>query len=92
MHLTLNQLIIVFNTQFAEIMRVSKDVYNGLSENSTKNVVHLFKTMFSDSKAAKKVQLKLSRLKYVVNHGIAPYVQEILKKPGHRHCLVCCII
>ena len=78
--------------QKTEIMRVLEDVYNGWSENSTKNVVDLFKTMFPDSKAAKKMQLKLSKLKYVVNHGIAPYVQDILKEPGHRRCLVCCII
>ena len=65
--------------QKTEIMRVLEDVYNGLSENSTKNVVDLFKTMFPDSKAAKQMQLKLSKLKYVVNHGTAPYIQDILK-------------
>ena len=44
-----------------------------------KNVACLFKTMFPDSKIAEKMQLEPSKLKYVVNHGIAPYVKEILK-------------
>ena len=56
-----------------------KHVYSGLSDNSAKNVVGLFKTMFPDSKIAEKMQLEPSKLKYAVNHGIAPYVKEILK-------------
>ena len=35
--------------------------------------------MFPDSKIEEKMQLEPSKLKYVVNHGIAPYVKEILK-------------
>ena len=56
-----------------------KHVYNGLSANSAKNVVDLFKTMFPDGKIAEKIQLEPSKLKCVVNHGVAPYVKEILK-------------
>ena len=44
-----------------------------------KNVACLFKTMFPDSKIEEKMQLEPSKLKYVVNDGIAPYVKEILK-------------
>ena len=62
--------------QKAEIMLALKLLQNGLSDNSAKNVVGLFKTMFSDSKAAEKMQLEPSKLKYVVNHGIAPYVSN----------------
>ena len=35
--------------------------------------------MFPDSKVAEKMQLEPNKLKYVVNHGIAPYVKQILK-------------
>ena len=48
--------------------------------------------MFPDSKVPEKIQLESSKLKYVVNHGIAPYVKILLKKVGHRLCLVYCII
>ena len=69
-----------------------KHLYNELNDNFSKNVVDLFKTMFLGSKFAEKMQLKRNKLKCVVNHGIAPYVIRTLKKPSHRHCLVCCII
>ena len=69
-----------------------KHLYNELSDNSSKNVVDLFKTMLPGSKFAEKMQLKPNKLKYVVNHGIAPYFIRTLKKPSHSHCLVCCII
>ena len=35
--------------------------------------------LFPDSKIAEKMQVEPSKLKYVVNHEIAPYVKEILK-------------
>ena len=35
--------------------------------------------MFPDNKIAEKMQLEPRKLKYVVNHAIAPYVKEILK-------------
>ena len=65
--------------QKAEIMWALKHVYNGLSDNSAKNVVDLFKTMFPDSKVAEKKRLEPNKLKYVVNHGIAPYLKEMLE-------------
>ena len=43
--------------QKAEIMWALKHVYNGLSDNSAKNVVDLFKTMFPDSKVVEKMRL-----------------------------------
>ena len=72
----------VFETQLAkkaDIMWALKHLYNVLRDNSAKNVVGLFKTMFPDSKIGEKMQLESSKLKCVVNHGIAPYVKEILK-------------
>ena len=65
--------------QKTEIMRAWKHAYNGLSDKFAKNVVAPFKTMFPDSETAEKMQLKPSKLKYVVNHGISSYVKEILK-------------
>ena len=35
--------------------------------------------MFLDNKGTEKMQLEPNKLKYVVNHGIAPYIKEILK-------------
>ena len=54
-------------------------MYNGFSDNSTQDVVGLFRAMFSDSKIAERMQLVPNKLKYVVNHGIAPYVKDLLK-------------
>ena len=65
--------------QKAEVMWALKHVYNGLMGNSAKNVVGLLKTMFPGSKIAEEMQLELNKLKYVVNHGTAPYVKVILK-------------
>ena len=74
-------------------MSALKRVYNGLNDNSAKNVVDLFKTMFPDSKVAEKMQLEPSKLKYVVNHGgIDPYVKEILKNQVIDTVWFCCII
>ena len=57
----------------------NKHVYNGFSDNSTQYVVDLFRAMFPESKIAKRMQLGADKLKYVVNHGIAPYIRELLK-------------
>ena len=65
--------------QKAEIMWAWKNIYNGLSDSSSKNVVGLSKTLFPDSEIAEKIQLEPRRLKYAVNHGIAPYVKKNLK-------------
>ena len=56
-----------------------KQVYSGLSENSCKNVVSLFQSMFPDSQIAQKMRLEPNKLKYMVNHGITPYVKDILR-------------
>ena len=68
--------------QKAEIMWGLKQLDNELRE-----II-----IFPGSKIAEKMQLKPNRLKYAVNQGLAPFVKEILKKPGHIHCLVCYII
>ena len=56
-----------------------KQVYSGLSDNSCKNVVSFFQSMFPDSQIAQKIRLQSIKLKYIVNHGIAPYVKDILR-------------
>ena len=56
-----------------------KQVYSGLSDNSCKNVVSLFQSMFPDSQIAQKMRLEPNKLKYMVNHGIAPYMKDILR-------------
>ena len=35
--------------------------------------------MFPDSQIAQKMWLETNKLKYMVNHGIAPYVKDILR-------------
>ena len=65
--------------QRSEIMWALKQVYSKLSDNSCKNVVSLFQSMFPDSQIAQKMQLELKKLKYMVNHGIAPYVKDVLR-------------
>ena len=56
-----------------------KQVYSGLRDNSCKNIVSLFQSMFPDSQIAQKMWLEANKLKYMVNHGIAPYVNYILR-------------
>ena len=56
-----------------------KQVYSGLSDNSCKNVVSLFQSMFLDSQIAQKMRSEPNKLKYMVNHGIVTYVKDILR-------------
>ena len=67
------------SSQKAEILWALKYVLCGFSDHSCKKTVDLFKKMFPDSKVVKKMQLEPSKLKCIINHGIGPYVQEILK-------------
>ena len=63
----------------AEILWALKQVYSGLSDNSCKDVVSLFQSVFLESQIAQKIRLEPNKLKYMVNHGIAPYVKDILR-------------
>jgi len=65
--------------QNAEIRWALKQVFNGHSDNSCKKNVNLFQIMFPDSEIAKKMRLEPNKLKYMINHGIAPYVKKILE-------------
>ena len=57
-----------------------KHVLSGYSDNSVKDTITLFQTIFQDSKAAMKMELGPTKLHYVVNYGIAPYFKNILKE------------
>ena len=77
--------------QKAEIMWALKQVYSGLSDNSCKNIVRLFQSMFPDSQIEQKIRLQPIKLKYMVNHEIAPNVKDILRddvRKSEVHCIV----
>ena len=61
-----------------KIRWVLKQVLTGYSNNSCQDTVSIFKSMFPDSKIAEKMELGPSKLKYFVNHGLAPYFKEFL--------------
>ena len=63
---------------FAEIRRALKQVFCGYSDNSCKGTVNLFEVMFPDSKIAASMELGINKLKYIINHGLAPYFKNIL--------------
>ena len=73
--------------QNAEIRWALKQILSGYSDNSCKDMVVLFQTLFPDSEISKKMRLEPNKLKYIINHGIAPYVKESLldevKKSDH---------
>ena len=41
-------------------------------------MVNLFRVMFPDSKFAASMELGRNKLKYIINHGLAPYFKIIL--------------
>ena len=61
-----------------KIRWVLKHVLKGYSNNSCQDTVSMLKSMFSESKIAEKMELGPSKLKYLVNHGLAPYFKEFL--------------
>ena len=64
--------------QKAEIIWAIK-MCNGFSDHSTQDIVDCFGAMFPDSKITERMQLGPNKLKYVVNHGIASYIKDLLK-------------
>ena len=64
--------------QKAEIVWALKSVLSGYSNNSCADISKIFTCMFPDSKIAKSFELGATKLKYVINFGIAPYFRDIL--------------
>ena len=64
--------------QKAEIVWALKSVLSGYSNNSCADISKIFTCMFPDSKIAKSFELGATKLKYVINFGIASYVRDIL--------------
>ena len=64
--------------QKAEIVWALKSFLSGYSNNSCADTSKTFTCMFPDSKIAKSFELGATKLKYVINFGIAPYFRDIL--------------
>ena len=64
----------------AEIKWTLKHVVSGYSNNSVNNSLDIFKAMFPDSSIASMMKLDRKKLRYVINFGIAPSFQDILKE------------
>ena len=62
----------------AEIMSAMKSVASHISARSMDEFPALMRLMFPDSTIAKQVQLHLTKVSYVVNHGLAPYYKRKL--------------
>lgn len=64
----------------AEIRWALKHVVAGYSDNAVENETDIFRVMFPDSKIAASMELGKTKLKYIVNHGLAPYFKDLLKE------------
>ena len=64
--------------QKTEIVWALKSVLSGYFNNSCAVISKIFTCMFPDSKIAKSFELGATKLKYVINFGIAPYFKDIL--------------
>ena len=64
--------------QKAEIVWTLKLVLSGYSNNICADISKIFTCMFPDSKIAKSFELGATKLKHVINFGIAPYFRDIL--------------
>ena len=62
-----------------EILWIIKYVLLGYSNNSVKDTITLFQEVFPDSKVSSKMGLGPAKIRYVVNHGIVPYSEQLLK-------------
>ena len=63
---------------FAQIRWASKQVLCVYSGNLCEGMINLFGVMFPDSKIAASMELARNKLKYSINHGLAPYFKNIL--------------
>ena len=61
----------------AEILWSIKHVLSGYSDNSVKDRITLFQQMFPDSKVSSRMDLGPGKIRYVVNHDIAPYFKTM---------------
>ena len=64
--------------QKAEIIWALKSVLKGYSNNPCADISKIFTCMFRDSKIFKSFEFGATKLKYVINFGIAPYFRDIL--------------
>jgi hypothetical protein len=64
----------------AEIRWALESVMRGNSNNSNNTINKLFQVMFPDSQIVKLFSMGPDKLRYVVNHGLAPYFHQILKE------------
>ena len=64
--------------QKAEIIWALKSVLKGYSNNPCADISKIFTSMFRDSKIFKSFEFGATKLKYVINFGIAPYFRDIL--------------
>ena len=64
--------------QKTEIVWTLKLVLSGYSNNSCADISKIFTCMFPDSKTAKSFELCPTKLKYVINLGMAPYFKEYI--------------
>ena len=56
----------------------NQNILSGYRNISYEHTVSIFKSMFPDTKIAEKMELGPSKLKYLVNHVLAPCFKECL--------------
>ena len=72
----------------AEILWALKVIESHFSCNSSRNIVDLQKMMLPDSKIVEKLCLGLTKLAYVMTHGLAPFFHdEVLKLIPSKHVI-----
>ena len=67
-----------YNIINAEIRWCRKVVKSRYSQHSCDEIVELFAVMFPNSEIAKKMTLGRTKCGYIINHGIAPHLNELL--------------
>ena len=66
-----------------------KVIESHFSHNSSQNIVHLLKTMLSDSKIVEKLCLDSTKLAYLITHGLAPFFHDELLKLISLKYVIC---
>ena len=70
--------VIKEKTTMADICWVSQTVISHYSYNSSSNLKSLFKVMFLDSEICKQISLSISKMLYLICHGLGPYFCQLL--------------
>ena len=68
----------ITQSKVAEVRWMLKAVKNNYSFNSCDGDCELFDTMFPDSDIAKQMAAARTKMSYMLNFGVAPYVKEVL--------------